>query len=117
MSEPLIRGKDKLDLRIDPPPDLAFEIDMTSSSIDRMPIYASLAVPEVWRYQNESLTFHILTAGKRYEVSKVSLAFPMLTPADVMAVLSLRRELGHNAMVQRFREWVRQKIQEEKGPR
>ena len=44
-----IRGKERIDLRVDPPPDLAIEIDLTHRSINRMSIYARLRVPEVWR--------------------------------------------------------------------
>jgi hypothetical protein len=41
----------------------------------------------------------------------------MLRPADLMAILSLRRQLGHNALAQRFRDWVREKIQKGEGER
>src|ERR1700674_3812031 len=44
-------GRLRLDLRTDPPPDLAIEVDVTRSSLDRMDIYAALKVPEVWRLQ------------------------------------------------------------------
>lgn len=55
-NELAVRGKSEIDLAIDPPPDLAIEIDITSSSVDRLGIYAVLGVPEVWRYDGESLT-------------------------------------------------------------
>ena len=54
-NERRIRGKKRLDLTIDPPPDLAIEIDITSSSLNRQSIYASLGVPEIWRFDGESL--------------------------------------------------------------
>ena len=43
-----VRGKSRLDLSMDPPPDLVIEIDITSASIEKLPIYALLGVPEVW---------------------------------------------------------------------
>jgi len=46
-NEAMIWGKDKIDLTSDPPPDLAIEIDITSSSLNRFAIYAQLGVPEV----------------------------------------------------------------------
>jgi Uma2 family endonuclease len=49
-----VLGKKSLDISFDPPPDLAIETDISSSSIPRMPIYATLGVPEVWRYDGES---------------------------------------------------------------
>ena len=56
-NEAAVRGKDKIDLRRDPPPDLAVEIDITHSSLDRMGIYASIRVPEVWRFDGRVLAF------------------------------------------------------------
>lgn len=47
---PAVRGRLNIDLNSDPPPDLVLEIDITSKSLDRLPIYAWLGVPEVWRY-------------------------------------------------------------------
>src|SRR5262245_709157 len=48
-NERLMRGKKHFDIHTDPPPDLAIEVDITSSSLDRMSIYATLGVAEVWR--------------------------------------------------------------------
>jgi hypothetical protein len=93
------------------------ETDMTSSSMNRMEIYAALRVPEVWRYENEQLTFHRLGADNRYHQSATSLAFPMVKPEDLTRILAQRHRMDQNALVRQFREWVRQKIQEGKGPR
>jgi Uma2 family endonuclease len=43
-------GKDRIDLTVDPPPDLAIEIDVTSKT--QISAYQSLKVPEIWRYDN-----------------------------------------------------------------
>src|SRR5439155_8826729 len=48
-----VRGRDQLDLSVDPPPDLAIEVDVTSSSLDKLPLYGSLGVPEVWRVRGD----------------------------------------------------------------
>lgn len=106
--EPQIRGKRRIDLETDTP-DLAIEIDLTSRSINRMPIYRSLGVPEVWRLDGGVLTFRVLNKQKRYKTSATSLAFPFVTPADLMAFLPLRATLDENAVVAQFRLWVRQK--------
>ena len=45
-NEGLIYGKDRPDLSVDPPPDLVIEIDITSPSISKLPIYAQMGVPE-----------------------------------------------------------------------
>jgi Uma2 family endonuclease len=54
-----IRNKKKLDLDVDPPPDLLIEIDLTSGSLNKFPLYSALKVPEVWRYEH-SLEIWIL---------------------------------------------------------
>src|SRR6266478_1708430 len=50
-NEPRMRGRRALNLQRDPPPDLAVEVDVTSSSLDRLDIYATLGVPEIWRLE------------------------------------------------------------------
>ncbi len=52
-----IEGKDRLDLNIDPPPDLAIEVDIMSRSVARQPIYAALGIPELWRFDGQSWSF------------------------------------------------------------
>ncbi|HEY9740149.1 MAG TPA: Uma2 family endonuclease, partial [Coleofasciculaceae cyanobacterium] len=49
-NEAVVRTLDEIDFNQDPPPDLVIEIDISSSSINRLSLYAALGVPEVWRY-------------------------------------------------------------------
>ena len=56
-----MRGKKEWDASQDPPPDLAVEVDITSSSLDRMAIYAALGVREVWRFDGQD--FEVLAIG------------------------------------------------------
>ena len=107
-SEPQVRGKRRIDLRSDPPPDLAIEVDVTRSSLDRMGIYAVLRVPEVWRLDGSTLTFEGLLAGSRhYAPASNSLAFPPVSPADLLGFMALRAQMDENAVVQQFRAWIR----------
>ena len=55
-NEPLVRHKQNIRLDIDPPPDLVLEIDMSNSSLNKLPIYAALGVAEIWRYNGNNLT-------------------------------------------------------------
>jgi Uma2 family endonuclease len=107
-SEPLVRGKREIDLRKDPPPDLAIEVDVTSSSLDRMAIYASLGVPEVWRMDDAGLSFHVLGPDGKYAPSPRSKSFPLVAPADLTRFLAMRAQMDENAVVQQFRAWFRQ---------
>jgi Uma2 family endonuclease len=107
-NEDKVRLKVRIDLRTDPPPDLAIEADVSHSSLNRMAIYAALGVPEVWRYDGQTLTFHILGADGRY-VAGPSRAFPTLLPDEITVFLPLRQQLDDNAVVRQFRAWVRQR--------
>ena len=76
-NEALIRGKRRIDLNVDPPPDLVIEVDITSPSLDKFPIYARPGVPEVWRYDGERLTIYELRSEEFVEVA-VSKILPCL---------------------------------------
>jgi Uma2 family endonuclease len=109
-NEPAVRGKRHIDLRVDPPPDLAVEVDVTSSSLDRMSIYASLGVPEVWRLEHPTLTFHALGAKRKYTAIGRSLSFSLVTPADLMIFLAMRGGQDDNSVIRQFRAWIQQRI-------
>ena len=103
-------GRRRLDLRTDPPPDLAIEVDVTHSSLDRLAIYAALRVPEVWRLDGDVLTFHVLGADGTYASAAASQSFPLVTPADLLGFLQQARQAGdENTVVRQFREWIRQR--------
>jgi Uma2 family endonuclease len=101
-----LQGRMRLDLRTDPPPDLAIEVDVTSSSLDRMSVYAALGVPEVWRLTAAGLGFNLLIAGA-YQVLPNSLAFPRLTVADLAGFVAQFGQIEDTDLVRQFREWVR----------
>jgi Uma2 family endonuclease len=77
-NETRVRGKVKLDLTIDPPPDLIIEIDVTSPSLNKFPIDAKLGIPELWRYKSNQVQIFALINGQYVEVDR-SIAFPLLT--------------------------------------
>jgi Uma2 family endonuclease len=105
-NEAAVRGKLKIDLTVDPPPDLAIEIDVSNSSLDKMAIYAELKVPEVWCWQDGKLTVNILTdAG--YGSSETSLAFGSFPVKELARFMQLDSQIGENARLREFRKWVR----------
>jgi Uma2 family endonuclease len=109
-NEPQVRGKRRINLRVDPPPDLAIEVDVTHSSLDRMGIYAALGVPEVWRLAGRALTFHVLQADGKYAEGSQSRSFPKVSPADIEGFLALRADLEENAAIRQFRAWIHQHL-------
>lgn len=104
-NEPLIRGKLEFDLATDPPPDLAIEVDFSSKSLDRFPIYARLGVPEIWRYDAGVLTIHLLD-GEIYRESNTSLVFPMLPVQELPSIIETYRPQGKRVMRRAFRQWA-----------
>jgi Uma2 family endonuclease len=105
--EAQMRGRDAIDFAY-PPPDLVVEIDITSSSLDRLGAYASLRVPEVWRYDGGNFAFLTLQPGGTYVEAANSRAFPWLRSTDVAGFLALRGQLDETALLRQFRAWVRQ---------
>ena len=106
-NESLIRGKLVFDLDRDPPPDLALEIDLTSKSLDRFPIYARLGVPEIWCYDSGVLRIYQLEQGTYLEHSQ-SLIFPTLKIQEIPDLIEAYRYLGRSKFRQAVREWVKE---------
>ena len=105
-NEAVVRGIEQIDLTKLPPPDLAVEIDITSSSLDRFSIYADLKVPEIWRYDGQLLVIYGLL-GNEYIMQDSSIALPLLKTADILQFLSLSASVGENNLVKQFRQWLR----------
>lgn len=104
-NEPLIRGRMSIDLTVDPPPDLAIEIDITSLSIPRLPIYQALGVPEVWRFDGEMVTFLVLNPDGYQEIDR-SIALPIVTPAILQDWLTQAKTMGETSWAKAIRRWV-----------
>ena len=108
--EAAVRGR--LDLNLsqgDPPPDLVLEIDMTSKSLDRFPIYARLEVPELWRYDEDELKIYHLQAGEYIE-AETSLALPRLPIRELPQLIETYRAAGRRAIRRAVREWTRSQV-------
>jgi Uma2 family endonuclease len=100
-------SRDLFDLSVDPPPDLAIEVDITSSSLNKEDIYRDLRVPELWRYDEGHLVIRALTAGRGYESVPRSLSFPMLPPQVIDDFVARRSAADDMTLMLEFREWVR----------
>jgi Uma2 family endonuclease len=105
-SESRVRGKDDLDLAVDPPPDLAVEVDVTRHVRARLPLYAALGITEVWQFRGKQLRAMALKGGQ-YEPVEVSLAFPMLRPAELDRFLAMRHSVDETTLIASFHDWLR----------
>ncbi|MBC1238175.1 Uma2 family endonuclease [Nostoc sp. 2RC] len=107
-NEAAVRGKDRIDLTVDPPPDLAIEIDITSRT--RFNNYQVLGVPELWRWNGKKLEINILVNGKYIE-SNNSRIFPNLPIVQVIPEYLKRCKTdGRNTTMKAFRAWLTKNI-------
>jgi Uma2 family endonuclease len=79
---PAVVGMKRFDPAIHPVPDLAVEVDITRRAVPRLPIYAALGVPELWRYERGTLHVLLLRSGA-YEPSVSSPTFPSISSQDL----------------------------------
>ncbi|MFB2923260.1 Uma2 family endonuclease [Aerosakkonema funiforme] len=104
----LMRGKRRVDLTVDPPPDLAIEIDVTSKT--QLEAYEILQVPELWRYENNKLQINILQESK-YVGSQSSPTFPGLPIIELITEFVAQSvTLGRSPTLRAFRDRIRQLI-------
>lgn len=108
-NEQQVRGKLQIDLKQDPPPDLAIKVDITTSSLNQLDIYADLGVPEVWIYNGTTLAIYHLQ-NQRYDRCPVSPTFPQLPPAEIVRFLELALTMGETSWMRSFRQWLRETL-------
>jgi Uma2 family endonuclease len=99
---------DRYDAAVHPPPDLAIEVDITSRSLPREPIYAALGVPELWRVRVGLIQCRQLGDGGRYADHEVSAAFPFLKPNDLWPWVLRLRDESSVKVLREFQVWARQ---------
>jgi Uma2 family endonuclease len=101
-------GKRRLDLTVDPPPDLAIEVDVTSKT--QLSAYEALGVPELWQFSQGNLRINLLQGGE-YVESAVSPNFPNFPIIDgVSQFVQISLTEGSSVALRAFRQWVRERI-------
>ena len=100
-----IEGKTNIGIENEIPPDLIIEVNRTSSSVPRMPIFAAFGVKEVWRFNGKDVKFYTLEKGVFLE-SEFSLALQILSSKQTTDFLTANREMQSTAWTKRVREWV-----------
>lgn len=108
-NESIVRAKIEIDLAVDPPPDLAIEIDIKSSSVDKLGIYAVLRVPELWRHDGKKLIVYHLQAAGDYVESAMSAALPGLPLEELARCLDRRDADAQSDIVREFRARIRER--------
>jgi Uma2 family endonuclease len=105
--ESRVRGKAELDLKRDPPPDLAVEIDITHFPVDREGIYAGLGVPELWQYKEGRVRALLRDNDGKYAPAEHSAAFPFLKVSEIERFLALWQTTDETTILRAWREWVK----------
>lgn len=101
-------GKNRINLSVDPPPDLAIEIDLTSRT--QLDNYQILGVPELWRYGKQGLKINFLQGGK-YVESSCSPTFPDIPIIELVnQYVQQSQIIGSSQAIQAFRNWLRNNI-------
>ncbi|OCQ92157.1 hypothetical protein BCD67_19615 [Oscillatoriales cyanobacterium USR001] len=110
-NEAIVRGKKRIDLTVEPPPDLAIEIDITSRT--QFDNYQVLGVGELWRFNGTKLEINVLQAGQYVQVSE-SPHFPRVPFLNqvIPHYLEQSKMEGRNKTMKAFRAWVRTQIEE-----
>lgn len=102
----VMRGKRRVDLSVEPPPDLAIEIDVTSKT--QLAAYEALQVPELWRYENNRLQINVLCEGQ-YVESQNSPNFPELPIIELITEFVTQSvTMGRSPSLRLFRDRIKQ---------
>ena len=103
-----MRGKDRIDLAVDPPPDLVVEVDITSPSISKLPMFAEFGVPEVWRFDGERLSMLRRRQGS-YEEVDTSEVFRGVSAQAISELLEQGKPLGGTGWLRLARAWAHER--------
>lgn len=107
-NEAAVRGRMDLDLKRDPPPDLAVEVDLRPYLINKLNVYAGLGIHEVWCYDGTALQMFVLQKTGEYEQVESSAALPFVRPADIERFLGKFIQTDQNSLMRAVREWARE---------
>lgn len=101
-----IRGKKRISLAVDPTPDLVIEIDITSYSLNRLPIFAAVGVPEVWRYEADTLKIYRLMENG-YVQQEQSDELPNVMAEAVSQLIAASQTQKRTEWLSNVRTWAR----------
>ena len=100
-----ISGVRRIDLSVHPPPDIVIEVEMTSPALKKLPVYARVSVPEVWRYDGKEVRI-MLRQADDYLESEASKAIPRLTSSDVSQLVEQSKRMKRSVWIRAVRQWA-----------
>ncbi len=109
-NEARVRGKDKISLRTDPPPDLAIEAVYSHDAEAAIEVYRRFRVPEVWICDEAELVILVLQPNGQYAASPTSASFPFLSATEVYGWVSRPKTISDTQWMNELRRWVRRTL-------
>lgn len=106
-NEPAVRGKKRINLSVDPPPDLVIEIDVMHSVVNREKIYAALGVPEMWLFGRDAKLAAFALEQGAWKPVEHSRSFPFLRVADLNPFIARIGVDDDTSVLADFAEWLR----------
>jgi Uma2 family endonuclease len=108
-----VSGANQLDLDTDPPPDLIVEVELSKSHLNKSALYAKLGIPEIWRYVSKpgetflkgKLCIYQLESDRYMETDR-SLAFPLVSMAQILQFIDQSDALGLMSALRSLRQWL-----------
>ena len=110
-NEEKVRGKEKLHLKTDPPPDLAIEAVHSHEADAALEVYRRFKVPEVWVCDQAELVILVLQPSGRYAVSETSASFPFLKAAEVAEWVRQPQIVSETEWAKQLRAWVKKTLE------
>jgi Uma2 family endonuclease len=107
--EPQVRGKREIRLSVDPPPDLIIEIDIFHPSLNKLPLFATLRIPEVWRFNDERVII-LKLVGETYEELAESTVLPGVTSEALSQFVKENSQMQPTVWRRNVREWARKNL-------
>jgi Uma2 family endonuclease len=107
--EPRVRGKREIRLSVDPPPDLVIEIDIFHPSLNKLPLFATLRIPEVWRYDNARVMV-LKLKDEGYEEIAESTALPGVNSEALSQFVKENSQEQPTVWRRNVREWARKNL-------
>jgi Uma2 family endonuclease len=104
----LMKGPQNIDLNVQPPPDLAIEVEVSHSANAALEAWGRLGVPEIWTFDPvaDEFRFWLRHEDGSYSVAEHGSAFPNLSAGDVLDQMRLAAELGASEWHIRIRSWA-----------
>ncbi len=106
-NESKMRGVKRLDMTVQPAPDLIIEVDITSLSTFRQHIFAAFGVPEIWRFDGEQIEILKLENGKYISIAN-SLSLPLVTPEKLTGFIKESQTVSRLEWINKVRTWARE---------